>query len=171
MAESQRRQVTVLFADIVGFTPIAEQLGEEASFRLIQKVSAKMMEAVHSQDGSVQEFTGDGIMALFGAPVALEDAPLRACRAALDIQQKMLVLEDEFEAQYAIRPKIRVGIHAGPLVVGEVGDDQRMQYTAVGDTANMASRLLRLVPVDPDVTRTICLDAITPATPKLHRWG
>ncbi|MCZ6771586.1 MAG: AAA family ATPase, partial [Proteobacteria bacterium] len=108
---------------------------------LIQKISAKMMEAVHSQDGSVQEFTGDGIMALFGAPVALEDAPLRACRAALDIQQKMLALEDEFEGQYAVRPKIRVGIHAGPLVVGEVGDDQRMQFTAVGDTVNMASRL------------------------------
>ncbi len=139
--QGQRRQVSVLFADIVGFTSIAERIGEEASFRLIQVVSARMMEAVHAHGGSVQEFRGDGIMALFGAPVALEDAPLRACRAALAIQSMMTDLGDELQRDYNARPLARVGIHAGQLVVGDVGDDQRMRFTAIGDTVNLAARL------------------------------
>ena len=74
----QRRQVTVLFADMVGFTPLAEKLGEEKTYLLMQRVHRELSEAIHSQEGTVQEITGDGVMALFGAPVALEDAPLRA---------------------------------------------------------------------------------------------
>ncbi|XDB00025.1 adenylate/guanylate cyclase domain-containing protein [Sulfitobacter sp. LCG007] len=139
--EGQRRQVSVLFADIVGFTETAERIGDEAAFRLIQIVSARMMEAVHSQGGSVQEFRGDGIMALFGAPTALEDAPLRACRAALRIQSMIGAVSDELEAQHGVRPQVRVGIHAGQLVVGEVGDDKRLRFTAIGDTVNLAARL------------------------------
>ncbi len=139
--DSQRRQVTVLFADVVGFTPIAEQLGEEASFQLVQTLSDKMMEAVHDQQGTVQEFRGDGIMALFGAPLALEDAPVRACRAALRLQDTIQGMEDQLIRDFGVQPKVRVGIHSGLLVVGEIGEDKRMRFTAIGDTVNLASRL------------------------------
>ncbi len=139
--DSQRRQVTVLFADVVGFTPMAEKLGEEASFQLIQSLSDKMMDAVHGQQGTVQEFRGDGIMALFGAPVALEDAPVRACRAALRLQELIVGMEDRLDREFGVRPKVRVGIHSGLLVVGDIGDDKRMRFTAIGDTVNLAARL------------------------------
>ena len=87
--EAERRQVTVLFADMVGFTKFSERSGEEAAFTLMRSLSKLMDDAVREQGGAVQAFTGDGIMAVFGAPVALEDAPLRACRAALSILQKL----------------------------------------------------------------------------------
>ena len=81
--EAERRQVTVLFADMVGFTSFSERSGEEAAFTLMRSLSKLMDEAVRERGGVVRGFTGDGIMAVFGVPVALEDAPLRACRAAL----------------------------------------------------------------------------------------
>ena len=87
--EAERRQVTVLFADMVGFTSFSERSGEEAAFTLMRSLSKLMDEAVREQGGVVRGFTGDGIMAVFGAPVAFEDAPLRACRAALNILQRL----------------------------------------------------------------------------------
>ena len=87
--DAERRQVTVLFADMVGFTTFSEKSGEEAAFTLMRSLSKLMDDAVREHGGVVQGFTGDGIMAAFGAPVALEDAPLRACRAALSILQKL----------------------------------------------------------------------------------
>src|SRR2546429_5444958 len=83
--EAERRQVTVLFTDMVGFTSFSERSGEEAAYTLMRSLSKLMDEAVREQGGFVRGFTGDGIMAVFGAPVALEDAPLRACQAALNI--------------------------------------------------------------------------------------
>jgi class 3 adenylate cyclase len=85
--EAERRQVTVLFTDMVGFTSFSERAGEEAAFALMRSLSDLTDDAVHEHAGAVQAFTGDGIMAVFGAPVAYEDAPLRACRAAVVIQQ------------------------------------------------------------------------------------
>ncbi len=111
----QRRQVTVLFADVADFTPLAERLGEEDSFRLMRRVSAEMMSAVQRHGGTVQDFTGDGIMALFGAPAAMEDAPIRACRAALDIQDRMRGLEDELDEEHSTRPKVRVARTTRPV--------------------------------------------------------
>ncbi len=92
--EGQRRQVTVLFTDMVAYTPLAARLGEEGTYLFMQRVIGEMSEVVHAQEGTVQELTGDGLMALFGAPVALEDAPLRACRAALGIQARIAALGD-----------------------------------------------------------------------------
>lgn len=86
--EGDRRQVTVLFADLVGFTAFSERSGEEAAYKLMQRIAKLLREAVQEHGGAVSGFTGDGIMALFGVPQALEDAPLRACRAALLIQER-----------------------------------------------------------------------------------
>ena len=90
----ERRQVTVLFADMVGFTAISEQLGEEGTFALIQPIYELMASAVKEQGGSVKDFTGDGIMALFGVPEALEDAPLRACRTGLLVHERLAAAAD-----------------------------------------------------------------------------
>lgn len=139
--EGQRRQVTVLFADMADYTPLAEKLGEEDTYLLMQQVIRALSEAVHAHEGTVQEMTGDGVMALFGAPIALEEAPVHACRAALEMQTRMAALAEHTAAKHGVRPQLRVGIHSGPLVVGQVGDDQRMQMTALGDTVNLASRL------------------------------
>lgn len=139
--EGERRQVTILFADMQDYTPLAERLGEEKVYDVMNRVYARMLEAVHQCEGIVQELTGDGILALFGAPIALEDAPVRACQAALEIQQQMNALGVEIEADCGVHPRVRIGVHTGPVVVGTVGTDLRMEFKAVGDTVNLASRL------------------------------
>lgn len=139
--EGERRQVTVLFADMQDYTPLAERLGEEKVYEIMNRVYARMLEAVHQYEGVVQELTGDGILALFGAPIALEDAPVRACRSALEIQQQMHALAMEIEAECGVLPRVRIGIHTGPVVVGTVGTNLKMEFKAVGDTVNLASRL------------------------------
>jgi class 3 adenylate cyclase/tetratricopeptide (TPR) repeat protein len=139
--EGERRQVTALFADIQGYTPLSESLGEEATFKVMERIYECMITAVLAEEGSVQELTGDGIFALFGAPIALEDAPVRACRAALAIQEKMRSLGNELHAGLGIRALARIGIHTGPVVIGTLGTDLRMEFKAVGDTVNLASRL------------------------------
>ncbi|MDR4498995.1 MAG: AAA family ATPase [Candidatus Scalindua sp.] len=139
--KGERRQVTVLFADMKEFTPLAESLGEEATYLLMDRIYERMVAAVNQEKGTVQELTGDGILALFGVPVALEDAPVRACRAALEIQAQMRLLRTEIEAEHGVRPQMRIGIHTGPAVVGMVGTEQHRVFKAVGDTLNLASRL------------------------------
>jgi class 3 adenylate cyclase len=119
--EGQRRQATVLFADMASFTPLAERIGEEKTYLLMRQVLQEMSEAVHTHEGAVQKFTGDGLMALFGVPIAAESAPVEACKAALDIQSRMLKLEERLQQEFGVRPKFRIGIHTGPLVVGKVG--------------------------------------------------
>jgi class 3 adenylate cyclase len=96
---AERRQATVLFADMVGSTAISERIGEEATFALVQAIYDLMAACVREQGGSVKDFTGDGLMALFGVPVALEDAPLRACRAGLLIQERLAAAASDFEAR------------------------------------------------------------------------
>jgi class 3 adenylate cyclase len=108
--EAERRQVTVLFTDMVGFTTFSEQSGEEAAFTLMCNLWKTMAEAVREQGGVVQDFTGDGIMAIFGAPLAFEDAPLRACRAALSILQRLKAAGPDLEAKHGLRPQMRIGV-------------------------------------------------------------
>ena len=118
--EAERRQVTVLFADMVGFTSFSERSGEEAAYTLMRSLSKLMDEAVCEQGGVVQGFTGDGIMAVFGAPVAFEDAPLRACRAALAILQRLKTAGPDLEVKHGVKPQLRIGLNTGAAVVGKV---------------------------------------------------
>ena len=120
LMEAERRQVTVLFADMVGFTSFSERSGEEAAFTLMRGLAKLMDDAVREQGGVVQGFTGDGVMAVFGAPVALEDAPLRACRAALSILRRLKIAGSDLEAEHGVRPQVRIGLNTGLAVVGNV---------------------------------------------------
>src|SRR5215467_13093385 len=119
-AEPERGLVTVLFADLAGFTDFCEQAGEEAAYLLMQHLMKILREIIETQGGSVRSFTGDGVMALFGVPRALEDGPLRACRAALLIQKELSVQSAGIESRYGLWPRLRIGISAGLAIVGRV---------------------------------------------------
>jgi len=141
--EGEKRQVTVMFCDMKGFTRFSEKLLPEEVYGIMDQVYAILMRQVHDFGGTVNEMTGDGIMALFGAPVALEEAPQRAIRAGLSIHQEMARLTDTLHKTKDDLPPIRmrIGIHTGPVVVGSLGDDLRVEFKAVGDTVVLAARL------------------------------
>ncbi len=141
--EGERKQVTVMFCDMEGFTPLSELLGIEEAYAIMDQVYEILIRKVHDYEGTVNEMTGDGIMALFGAPVALEDAPQRAIRSSLAIHREMAKFSDQFKREKKDVPpnKMRIGIHTGPVVVGTVGNDLRVEFKAVGDTVNLASRM------------------------------
>lgn len=138
---AERRSVTVLFADAQGSTALTERIGDEEAYRLIQGCVARMTEAVERHEGTVPQFRGDGIMALFGAPVAHEDAAVRAVTAALEMQQALEEHRRAVEERLGGAASFRIGIHTGPVVVGRVGDATLVDYTAIGETANLAARL------------------------------
>ncbi len=142
--EGERKQVTVLFADLENFTGLAEQLDPEELHDLMNRLFDILLAEVHRYEGTVNQFTGDGIMALFGAPLALEDHAARALEAALAIQAAMRKVGDELEANRGRRVALRIGLNTGLVVVGKIGDDLRMDYTAQGDTVNLAARLQAL---------------------------
>ena len=142
--DAERRQVTVLFTDMVGFTSFSERSGEEAAYTLMRSLSKLMDDAVHEHGGVVQSFTGDGIMAVFGAPVAFEDAPLRACRAALGILDRLKAAAPELDAKHGVRPQLRIGLNTGAAVVGRVQQAADAGITVLGDTVNFAARLQAL---------------------------
>jgi class 3 adenylate cyclase len=139
----ERRQVTALFADMVGFTAISERLGEEGTFALIQPIYELMTSAVREHGGSVKDFFGDGIMALFGNSDALEEAALRACRAGLLINERLAAAAPAIETQHGVRPQMRIGVNSGLVVVTQMCGENG-PVTALGDTVNLASRLQAL---------------------------
>src|SRR5512136_929101 len=149
--EGERKQVTVLFSDMENFTPLVEKLGHEEAFTLMDKVYELLIHKVHEYEGTVNDLSGDGMMALFGAPIALEDAPQRAIRSALAIHREITQFSDRMKQERGIPAiRMRAGIHTGPVVVGALGNDLRVQFTAVGDTVNLASRVQNLA--DPGTT-------------------
>ncbi|NIO05799.1 MAG: zinc-ribbon domain-containing protein, partial [Proteobacteria bacterium] len=150
--EGERKQVTVMFCDMEGFTALSERLGPEEAYSIMDQVYEILIHKVHDYEGTVNEMTGDGIMALFGAPIALEDAPQRAVRSALAIHREMAKFSERVKQDRKVIPplKMRVGIHTGPVVVGTLGNDLRVEFKAVGDTVNLASRTEELA--DPGTT-------------------
>jgi len=139
--EGERKQVTVLFADLKGSMELLADRDPEEARRILDPVLEQMMEAVHQYEGTVNQVMGDGIMALFGAPVAHEDHAVRACYAALRMQQAMKRYADEVRRAHAAVVKIRVGLNSGEVVVRAIGSDLRMDYTAVGQTTHLAARM------------------------------
>jgi class 3 adenylate cyclase/tetratricopeptide (TPR) repeat protein len=141
--EGERKQVTVMFCDLEGFTSLAESLGPEEAYDVMDQIYELLIHKAHDYEGTVNEMTGDGIVALFGAPIALEDAPQRAVRSAMAIHREMSRFSDRLkqEREYLPTLKMRVGIHTGPVVVGTVGNNLRVDFKAVGDTVNLASRM------------------------------
>src|SRR5262249_6940232 len=142
--EGERKQVTVLFADLRGSLEILADRDPEDARRILDPVLTLMMEAVHRYEGTVNQVMGDGIMALFGAPLAHEDHAVRACYAALRMQESITRLADELRRLHGLSVQIRVGLNSGEVVVRSVGSDLRMDYTAVGQTTHLAGRMEQL---------------------------
>jgi class 3 adenylate cyclase/tetratricopeptide (TPR) repeat protein len=142
--EGERKSVTVMFADVSGFTAMSERLDPEEVHAIMDRAFEVILDAVHRYEGTINQFLGDGVMALFGAPIAHEDHPHRALCASLAIQEGLQPLREEVHRAHGVEFRIRIGINTGFVVVGAIGKDLRMDYTAVGDTTNLAARLLSL---------------------------
>jgi class 3 adenylate cyclase/tetratricopeptide (TPR) repeat protein len=139
--EGERKQVTVLFADIKDSTELIRDLDPEAAQQLLDPALHRMMDAVHRYEGTVNQVLGDGIMALFGAPIAHEDHALRACYAALAMQAAMRDYTEEVRRTHGLELRIRVGLNSGEVVVRAIGNDLHMDYSAVGQTTHLAARM------------------------------
>jgi class 3 adenylate cyclase len=139
--EGERKQVTVLFADLKGSMELLVDRDPEEARKILDPVLERMMEAVHHYEGTVNQVMGDGIMALFGAPLAHEDHAVRACYAALRMQTSVGRPDDETQRAHGIPVQIRVGLNSGEVVVRSIGSDLHMDDTAVGQTTHLAARM------------------------------
>ncbi len=139
--EGERKRVTVLFVDVKGSTELAQQAGDEVWHHILDRFFSILTHGVHRFEGTINQYTGDGIMALFGAPIAHEDHAQRACFAALELQSELRRYADELRLQKGLNLSVRFGLNSGEVVVGRIGDDLRMDYTAKGQTVNLAARM------------------------------
>ncbi len=139
--EGERKLVTVLFADVANYTSMAEKLDPEEVHETMDGCFKILMDEIHRYEGTINQFIGDGVMAIFGAPVAHEEHAQRACHAALSIQSALEGYSESIERRFGCEFRMRIGLNSGPVVVGAIGDDLRMDYTAIGDTTNLAARL------------------------------
>ena len=142
--EGERKQVTVLFADVKGSMEIAEQVDPEEWHHILDRFFQILADGVHRFEGTVNQFTGDGIMALFGAPIAHEDHARRACFAALYLGDALRRYARQVRREHGINFSVRMGLNSGEVVVGRIGDDLRMDYTAQGHTVGLAQRMEQL---------------------------
>ncbi len=141
IVQGERKRVTVLFADTVNYTAMSETLDPEEVHGIMDGCSRILTDQVQRFDGKVNQFTGDGIMALFGAPLAQEDHAQKACYAALAVQEALVGYSKSLNKRLGINFNMRIGLNSGLVIVGGVGSDQQMDYTAIGDTVNLASRM------------------------------
>lgn len=141
--EGERRHVTVLFADVSGFTAMSETMDPEEMTGIMNRCFSMIGECIEKHGGTIDKFIGDCVMALFGAPIALEDAPQRAIRSAIMIHREMIQFNEKLKHEKEnIKPlRMRIGIHTGPVVAGMVGSDGKHDFTVMGDTVNLASRM------------------------------
>jgi class 3 adenylate cyclase len=148
--EGERKQVTVLFADLKGSMELLADRDPEEARRILDPVLELMMEAVHRYEGTVNQVMGDGIMALFGAPLALEDHAVRACYAALRMHEAVKRHAEKVRRDQGVAMRMRIGVNSGEVVVRAIGSDLHMDYTAVGQTTHLAARMEQLA--DPGTT-------------------
>ncbi len=146
--EGERKQVTILFADVKGSTELASERDPEEWHRIMDRFFQILAEGVHRFEGTVNEYRGDGIMALFGAPIAHEDHAQRACYSALHLRDALRRYADELRIGKGINFAVRMGLNSGEVVVGKIGDDLRMDYTALGHAANLAARMEQIAAAD-----------------------
>jgi class 3 adenylate cyclase len=144
--EGERKQVTVLFADLKGSMELLADRDPEEARQLLDPVLEHMMAAVHRYEGTVNQVMGDGIMALFGAPIAHEDHAVRACYAALAIQEAIRRYSEEVRRAHGLEVQLRVGLNSGEVVVRAIGNDLHMDYSAIGQTTHLAARMEQLAP-------------------------
>src|SRR5262249_53374847 len=146
--QGERKQVTVLFADLKGSMELNEQLDPEEWSQIMNRFFTLLADGVERFEGFVDKFTGDGIMALFGAPIAHEDHAQRACWAALHMRDALRRYADELRIQREMNFSVRLGLNSGDVVVGTIGDDLRMEYTAQGHVVGLAQRMEQVAAAD-----------------------
>ena len=142
----ERKLVTILFADVVRSMELAERVDPEEWHRLLDRLFRVLAGGVHRYEGTINQYTGDGIMALFGAPIAHEDHAQRACAAALDMARELGALAADLRRESGLDFAVRMGLNSGEVVVGRIGDDLRMDYTAQGHVVGLAARVQQLAP-------------------------
>ncbi|MCH7599782.1 MAG: AAA family ATPase [Myxococcales bacterium] len=146
--QGERKQVTVFFADVKGSVALSHQVDPERWHEILDRFFRILAEGIHRFEGTVNQFTGDGIMALFGAPIAHEDHAQRACYAALHLKQSLRRYADDLRRNEGLNFSVRMGLNSGEVVVGKIGDDLRMDYTAQGHTVGLAARIQAVAPPD-----------------------
>ncbi|MGD2049047.1 MAG: adenylate/guanylate cyclase domain-containing protein, partial [Chloroflexota bacterium] len=139
--QGERRVITMLFCDVTGSTAMAENLDPEEWAEIMNEAFEFMVSPIYRYEGTVARLMGDGFLAFFGAPVAHEDDPQRAIMAGLDILQDITPFREEIREEYGLEFDVRVGINTGPVVVGDIGTDRTLEYTAMGDAINLAARM------------------------------
>ncbi len=159
--EGERKQVTVLFADVKGSLELAEQAGAEQWHAILDRFFEILAEGVHRFEGTINQYTGDGIMALFGAPIAHEDHAQRACYAALHLLTRLREYAREVRREHGLDFATRIGLNSGEVVVGKIGDDLRMDYTAQGHTVGLAQRVESLAEADACFLSQATADLVT----------
>jgi adenylate cyclase len=136
-----KKELSVLFSDIRGFTTLAEEMEPEALVNLLNEYLTEMTDVVFEFDGLLDKYIGDAVMAVWGAPLEQTDHPVRACRTALKMLDRLTKMQQQWEAEGTPRLDIGIGINTGPMVVGNMGSERRFDYTVMGDSVNLASRL------------------------------
>jgi class 3 adenylate cyclase len=144
--ESERRHVTVMFADVTGFTTLSEKVDPEILSTLLNDCFKGLVSIIHKYEGTIDKFIGDAVMAIFGAPLAHENDPERAARCALEMMEDIRRFNALSRVQMPTEITLHIGLHSGMVIAGNVGSDLRMNYSVVGDTVNLASRLAELAP-------------------------
>lgn len=139
--QGERKQVTVLFADLQGSMGLAEQVDPEIWHQILDEFFAILGDEIHRFEGTINQYTGDGVMALFGAPLAHEDHAQRACHAALALKNRLREFGQRLRAEHGLSASTRIGLNSGDVIVGRIGDDLRMDYTAQGHTVGLAARM------------------------------
>jgi class 3 adenylate cyclase len=139
--EAERRQLTVMFCDLVGSTDLSGKLDPEDLREVVRAYQETAAEVIERYQGHIAQYLGDGLLIYFGFPVAHEDDAQRAVYSGLEIPEAIAMLNTRLEAQYGVHLAVRIGIHTGPVVVGEMGSGARHENLALGETPNLAARL------------------------------